>query len=264
MLAKETINKHPHIPPADLAEVVIGHPASAAQGDMVASSGQTTEAAQVEKFDSTSCTDMTGTTSNDSNRADQESGGKKKGVSKLNNGMFSSDKVDWNTPANLFALVRQLGPIGLDPCSNAGSIVGAKVEWRLDHGQDGLALPWTGHGLVYVNPPYGAGIIDWVEKGAGEFTNGITGEDELVMLLPARTDTRWFQRWAAQADAICFLRGRLRFLGAPSSAPFPSCVAYWGPRVTRFIKTFAPEGRVVRFEGVAVVGASDDCASEGA
>ena len=230
---------------------------STAHGDMLATTGQTTEAAQVEKSNTSS------TTSKDSRKAGQENG-KTKGGSKLNDAMFSSAKDDWNTPASLLVLVRQLGAIGLDPCSNAGSIVGAKVEWRLDHGDEGLALPWTGYGLTYVNPPYGAGIIDWVAKGATEFTAGIACENELVVLLPARTDTRWLQRWAAQADAICFLRGRLRFLGAPSSAPFPSCVAYWGPRVQSFIDTFAPEGRVVRFEGAAVAADSDACAREGA
>jgi hypothetical protein len=51
--------------------------------------------------------------------------------------------------------VRRIDPIGLDPFSNAQSIVGAKREFRLDRGEDALRLDWRGYGLVYANPPFG-------------------------------------------------------------------------------------------------------------
>jgi site-specific DNA-methyltransferase (adenine-specific) len=44
------------------------------------------------------------------------------------------------------------------------------------------------------------------------------------MLLHARTDTRWFHDFIYQRAEIRFIKGRLRFGGASSDAPFPSMV----------------------------------------
>ena len=61
----------------------------------------------------------------------------------------------------------------------------------------------------------------WVKKAYEESRKGAT----VVMLLPARTDTRWFHEWVYERAAeIRFLRGRLRFGGAKNSAPFPSMI----------------------------------------
>ena len=55
------------------------------------------------------------------------------------------------------------------------------------------------------------------------FTNGNT----VVMLLPARTDTRWFHEFIYGKDEIRFVRGRLKFGNATNSAPFPIMVVVW-------------------------------------
>jgi hypothetical protein len=162
----------------------------------------------------------------------------------MNPALLSSARPDWNTPEEILSLVRQLGPIGLDPCSNPTSLVGARVAWSLETGDDGLAVPWRQAlwpdyvGLVYVNPPYGREIEPWAAKCAAEAAPGC----EIVALLPARTDAGWWQWHITTARAVCFWRGRLRFLGAESSAPFPSALAYWGARVGRFRAVFGPHG----------------------
>lgn len=150
--------------------------------------------------------------------------------------LLSSERPDWNTPDELLNLVRRVGPIGLDPCSNAASIVRAAVEWT--EADDGLARDWRGYGLVFVNPPYGRLIAPWTAKLRVEGARGV----EAIALLPARTDTRWWQEDVATADAICFWRGRLTFLGAPDPAPFPSAIAYWGPRPAAFRRAFSGWG----------------------
>jgi hypothetical protein len=159
----------------------------------------------------------------------------------------SSKSTDWNTPESFLDVVRQLGPIGLDPCSGAGSTVGARVEWRPDQGDDGLLDDWGGLGLVYANPPYGKTIKQWAAKIADEAARGV----EIVALLPSRTDTTWFQNHVStRADAICFWRGRLRFIDADgkpakSGATFPCMAAYFGPRADRFRAIFAVHGFIV-------------------
>ncbi len=46
------------------------------------------------------------------------------------------------------------------------------------------------------------------------------------MLIPARTDTKWFHEYIYDKPnvEIRFLKGRLKFVGAEHSAPFPSMV----------------------------------------
>ncbi len=156
--------------------------------------------------------------------------------------LMSSERMTWNTPLPVLERVRLVAPIGLDPCGNADSIVGADREYRLDRGEDGLALPWNPpSGCVYVNSEYGRNIGPWQERCVSQSVeHGV----EIMTLVPARTDARWFDSiWCAAA--ICFWRGRLRFLGAPSSAPFPSVVAYFGSRPIDFIEAFRPVGRCV-------------------
>ena len=46
----------------------------------------------------------------------------------------------------------------------------------------------------------------------------------IVMLLPARTDTRWFHEFIYKKAKIRFVRGRLKFGDGKNSAPFPSMV----------------------------------------
>ncbi len=153
-------------------------------------------------------------------------------------------RVDWNTPEIIKSVVEcfNLGrPVGLDPCSNPNSIIKALRNMSLEKGDDGLNASWQDYGLVYVNPPYGRAIGPWIDKCARE---GAKGGAEIIALVPARVDTRWFQKcWEAQA--ICFWRGRLKFLGADQSATFPSALVYWGPRKEGFKHLFDGYGRVV-------------------
>jgi hypothetical protein len=152
--------------------------------------------------------------------------------------MFSSKDETFNTPAVVIDTLQLLGGIGLDPCDNAGSITRAQISYRLDRGEDGLSLSWQGRGLVFVNPPYGREIIKFASKVAREAEQGA----EIVSLVPARTDTKWFAALFSSASAICFWRGRLRFGNATRGAPFPSAVFYHGKRADRFLDVFSSRG----------------------
>ena len=55
--------------------------------------------------------------------------------------------------------------------------------------------------------------------------------ERVICLLPARTDTAWWHRYVLPfAAEIHYLRGRIRFEGAGSSAPFPSAVVIFEKR----------------------------------
>lgn len=76
---------------------------------------------------------------------------------------------------------------------------------------------------MFCNPPYGREIGDWVEKCYLESKNKNT---ICVMLIPARTDTRWFHDFIYKKPniEIRFIKGRLKFGNSKNSAPFPSMV----------------------------------------
>jgi DNA N-6-adenine-methyltransferase Dam len=72
---------------------------------------------------------------------------------------------------------------------------------------------------------YGPAIAQWVQK-AYEPTQH---ETLVVCLLPARIDMRWWHQYVTRAAEIRYLPGRLRFVGAKSSAPFPNAVVVFRP-----------------------------------
>jgi site-specific DNA-methyltransferase (adenine-specific) len=75
-----------------------------------------------------------------------------------------------------------------------------------------------------MNPPYGRSIKLWLAKASREAAAGAT----VVCLLPARTDTTWWHEYCSAAE-VRFLRGRIRFGGCKSGAPFPSAVVVMRP-----------------------------------
>ena len=155
----------------------------------------------------------------------------------MNEALLSSKRMDWNTPESFLALVRKVAPIGLDPCSNVTSKVKASAAWL----SGGLEVDWSGFGLVYVNPPYGRELKQWAEKIAAEADRGV----EIIALVPARTDTKWFRQMWNRKSAVCLWQGRITFEGAPNPAPFPSAVFYYGPHDLKFMQAFCDAGMII-------------------
>jgi len=138
---------------------------------------------------------------------------------------FSSERGDWETPAALFEELDAEFHFTLDVCANETN---KKCKWYFgptnSYTPDGLAVRW-GHAICWMNPPYGREIGKWIAKASAEAQKGAT----VVALLPARTDTRWFHDFIYGKHEVRFLRGRLKFVGAPSSAPFPSIIVVFRP-----------------------------------
>lgn len=162
--------------------------------------------------------------------------------------LTSSKNEHWPSPKTILDPIKaRFGQIFLDPCSNAQSIVGAVTEWRgpLEGDVDGLAQSWQVGGLVYVNPPYGRKISPWIKKCAaeGQRARDLDNGTEIILLGPARTDTKWFQEVVLpSATSTILLAGRLKFLGAKDPAVFPSFLAYWGHRPVDFKIAFIGRG----------------------
>lgn len=74
---------------------------------------------------------------------------------------------------------------------------------------------------MYCNPPYGRQIGSWVKKSYEEVQKPNTS---VVLLLPARTDTKWFHDYIYNKAEVRFIKGRVRFGDGKGNAPFPSMV----------------------------------------
>ena len=122
--------------------------------------------------------------------------------------MFSSKTDLWETPKDLFDKLNKEFHFALDVCATPEN---AKCEEFYTKEQDGLKQPWKG--TVWCNPPYGRQIGEWVRRA---FLASVSGST-VVMLLPARTDTKWFHDYIYERNnvEIRFIRGRLKF-GAES------------------------------------------------
>lgn len=138
--------------------------------------------------------------------------------------LFSSKKQDWATPQDFFDKLDAEFHFTLDPCADDQN---HKCKKYFTEEQDGLNQDWSDE-RVFCNPPYGRDVQKWVKKCFDETHTGNC--DLAVMLLHARTDTRWFHDYIYhKADEVRFVKGRLKFGGQTVNAPFPSMVVvFWG------------------------------------
>jgi phage N-6-adenine-methyltransferase len=122
---------------------------------------------------------------------------------------------DWATPRDLYRALDSEFGFTLDACP---LVDGAGAGMPL-FGTDGLLASWAGH-RVFCNPPYRT-IRPWLQKSPEALL--------AVYLVPARTDTAWWHELAWGRAEVRFLRGRLKFGGSKTSAPFPSVVLVYRP-----------------------------------
>lgn len=167
----------------------------------------------------------------------ERAAGASTGVSTRLDVHFTNLCVEHYTPASIIAATLDcLGVIDLDPCSEGGARPTVPAARHFTQREDGLSQRWAGR--VYMNPPYGREIEGWISKLCEEHVTGRVVE--AITLVPARTDTEWFER--LRGYICCFIRGRLAFTGNDSPAPFPSAVFYLGSEIGKFARCFGALG----------------------
>lgn len=154
---------------------------------------------------------------------------------------YNSGENEWYTPSNFIKLAREvMGSIDLDPasCEQANLTVGADVIYTKKN--NGLAHDWFGN--VWLNPPYAQPLIT-------QFANKVVEQrgnyEQCIVLVNNATETKWFQKIARVASAVCFPTGRVKFydpygnLGAPLQG---QAIIYIGQNVEQFIFNMRPIG----------------------
>ena len=134
--------------------------------------------------------------------------------------MFSSETNEWSTPQYLFEQLNNEFNFTLDPCATDEN---KKCENHFTKEDDGLSRSWKDE-TVFCNPPYGRQIGKWVKKAYEETKDENT---KVVMLIPSRTDTKYFHDYIYEICEVRFLKGRVYFEKGGKKvgrAPFPSMV----------------------------------------
>lgn len=133
----------------------------------------------------------------------------------MNNVLFSSKSNEWETPIELFNELNNEFKFTVDVASTDNNY---KVKKHYTEKENGLIQNWDNE-RVWCNPPYGKEIGKWVKKASE--SKGL-----VVMLIPSRTDTKWFHQYVYRKNNvdIRFLKGRLKFGNSKNSAPFPSMI----------------------------------------
>lgn len=140
--------------------------------------------------------------------------------------MMSSVNSQWETPDDLFQALHDVFKFTVDAAANESN---AKLPRFFTVLEDGLEMNWSGE-TVWCNPPYGKEIAAWSSKFIAEHVADKC--NQIVALVPSRTDAKWFQNCMLFARTVTFVAGRLKFKGAKSSAPFPSAIFTFGSEPT--------------------------------
>lgn len=136
--------------------------------------------------------------------------------------MVSSKSNEWETPQDFFDELNKEFNFTLDPCTNNHN---HKCQKFFTIEDDGLKQDWS-KDIVFMNPPYGGHTGDWIKKAWEESQKGAT----VVCLIVSSTDrSYWHDYIFPYAKQIRFIRGRLRFGNAQSTAPFASAVVIFSP-----------------------------------
>lgn len=125
---------------------------------------------------------------------------------------FSSLTDHYSTPQGVYDKLNEEFHFNDDPCPLNGA--------------GGLDREWGG--ATFCNPPYSE-ISSWVQKAYSESQKGKT----VVLLIPSRTDTKWWHEHIMKAQEIRFIKGRLKFGDSKNSAPFPSAIVIFSREKTR-------------------------------
>ncbi len=131
-------------------------------------------------------------------------------VGSINDPEQGIDRNEWYTPERyLRAATHVLGRIDFDPYSDevANRTVKAKEFFTK---QNPIHSPWPTVKTVFMNPPYGRGLIDLcVDRFLIEYCRQ---RFEAIVLTNNATETQWFQQLLSCSLAACLTNHRIAFV----------------------------------------------------
>lgn len=159
----------------------------------------------------------------------------------------NSGENEWYTPPDIIERARRaMGGIDVDPASSDTANAAVLAAEYFTAEKDGLSQRWWGR--IWMNPPYAQPLC-------ASFCELLTVRYEqreisqACLLVNNATETTWFQPMLSVMSAICFPKGRIKFVdqtGEPSGAPLQGqAILYFGGRADEFKREFEPIGAVL-------------------
>ena len=156
----------------------------------------------------------------------------------------STGEREWFTPPEYIDAARKvMGSIDIDPasCAEANKTVNAKHYYTAEN--NGLKKKWKG--TVWLNPPYDHPIVDeFCQTLVRKVKKGETLQ--ACIIVNNITETAAGQTLLGNCNAICFPKGRVRFVNptktAKNSPLQGQMVVYFGNNISLFEKEFAQFG----------------------
>jgi hypothetical protein len=158
----------------------------------------------------------------------------------------NSGENEWYTPSDFIDAARNvMGGIDCDPASSEIANRTVKAATFYTHEQDGRKQLWGGR--VWMNPPYAQPLCaDFCLAVCEKYKSREI--DQACVLVNNATETAWFQSMLSKASAVCFPKGRVKFIdvdGNASGAPLQGqAVIYFGSFVSEFSSVFGDIGPV--------------------
>lgn len=150
-------------------------------------------------------------------------------------------KDEWYTPA---WITDPLGDFDLDPAAPVGEhrTIAKKEYTKQD---DGLKQDW--HGRVWLNPPFSHPAMRLFVEKMSSHGNGI------MLVLNRGFDSAWFQDYIfGKADAILFLRGRIKFIDPSGkemgSSPIGCSLVAYGAENARILEYSRLKGKYIKLK----------------
>lgn len=154
---------------------------------------------------------------------------------------------EWYTPEEHIIAAREvMGSIDCDPASS--SIANATVKAKKFYTQEdnGLDQKWADN--VWLNPPYAQPLIsEFSEKLISKFQAGEV--KQAIVLVNNATETNWFQNMLVKSTAVCFIKGRVKFIdteGNPGGSPLQGqAILYFGKNDKKFYEAYNQFGIIL-------------------
>ena len=146
----------------------------------------------------------------------------------INPALFSSKTPEWSTPqyivdwaSNRFLMGH---PYVLDAAATSEN---KKAPCYFSKLHSALQLQWNAS-RIWLNPPYGRIISKFTKRTIEQLQNPNIINSSVTLLIPARTDTKWFFDLIQNPleKHIIFIKGRIAFGAGKSKAPFPSVLIH--------------------------------------
>lgn len=158
---------------------------------------------------------------------------------------------EWYTPERFIEAARTvLGRIDVDPASSGIANQTVQAEIYFSEDDDGLSQNWP-EGRYWMNPPYAQPLMGkFAEKYALHMARGVQADTSSgIVLVNNATETNWFQQIAGVSSAVCFPKGRIKFIdqaGNASGAPLQGqAILYSGNHPDFFAEVFQEFGAVL-------------------